>query len=249
MLKKIVPAFAAILIAAPALAADLPSRKEAPVYIAPVPVFSWTGFYVGADIGGGWSEVNTKPYGLNGIYLGSANTSSAGVVGGGRVGYNYQFNQFVIGVEGDFYGTSIGKTTNYASPLLYNAYSSVKTNQDWLASINGTLGYAIDRTLIYAIGGVAWAGASATWNSTVANASFNINHTYTGYDVGGGVQYAFTPNWIGRVEYRHYGFGSWNYGSNAVLSRTGATLNDNVFTVGVSYKFGGPAAAPVVAKY
>ncbi len=249
MLKKIVPAFAAIMIAAPALAADLPSRKEAPVYIAPVPMFSWTGFYVGADIGGGWSELNAKPVDYFGNYLGSVNTSSAGVVGGGRIGYNYQFNQFIIGVEGDFYGTGIGKTTNYAAPL-YGTYASVKTNQDWLASVNGVAGFAIDRTMLYVIGGVAWAGASATWNSTLfPAASFNINHTYTGYDIGGGVQYAFTPNWIGRVEYRHYGFGSWNYPSNVVAQRTGATLNNNIFTVGVSYKFGGPVAAPVVAKY
>ncbi|MCW2273456.1 outer membrane immunogenic protein [Rhodoblastus acidophilus] len=248
MLKKIVPAFAAIMIAAPALAADLPSRKEAPVYIAPVPMFSWTGFYIGADIGGGWSELNAKPYDVFGNNLGSFNTSSAGVVGGGRIGYNYQFNQFIIGVEGDFYGTGIGKTVYYPA-----IDSSVKTNQDWLASVNGVAGFAIDRTMLYVIGGVAWAGTSATWTPgatwAVNTPSYSVNHTYTGYDIGGGVQYAFTPNWIGRVEYRHYGFGSWNYPSNYLAQRTGATLNNNIFTVGASYKFGGPVAAPVVAKY
>jgi len=241
MLKRIIPIFSTLIVAVPALAADLPSRKEAPAFIAPAPVYSWTGFYIGADIGGGWSELNST------TVAGAAfNSSAAGVVGGGRIGYNYQINQFVIGLEGDFYGTGIGQTKYFPS-----IDATVNTSQNWLASINGVAGFAIDRTLLYVIGGVAWADASSAFTpgaSYNGAANFTVSHTYTGYDIGGGVAYAFTPNWIGHVEYRHYGFGSWNYPANVIATRTRATLNDNVFTVGVSYKFGAPPA-PVVAKY
>ena len=105
-------------VSATAFAADLPSRKEAPVYIAPAPVFSWTGFYVGAEFGGQWGQNSTSLVnnftGNTLLTTGSYNTS--GVVGGGLVGYNYQINQFVLGVEGDLTGSSNqGRFTTNAS--------------------------------------------------------------------------------------------------------------------------------------
>ena len=100
-------------VSATAFAADLPSRKEAPVYLAPAPVYSWTGFYVGAEFGGQWGNNSTSLVnnytGNTLLTTGSYNTS--GVVGG-IVGYNYQINQFVLGVEGDM----TGSTTRAASP-------------------------------------------------------------------------------------------------------------------------------------
>ena len=97
-------AFAAL--AGSAFAADLPSRKEAPVYLAPTPVFSWTGFYVGGDIGAAFSATLTNPaYTYNASYIPWTGHSfnSSGFMGGGYLGYNYQLNQnFVVGLEGDF---------------------------------------------------------------------------------------------------------------------------------------------------
>lgn len=235
-------------LAGAAFAADLPSQKEAPapVYVAPPPVFTWTGFYIGADIGGGWANQSANST------LGSLSGNGSGVVGGGRVGYDYQINQFVLGVEGDFYGTSIDNTRYF--PL---ADTTVKSSQDWLASVNGRLGYAVDHFLIYAIGGVAWTQGSSTFTAgtilgpRVVLAGFpnsvGVSHSFTGYDVGGGVEYAFTNNWIGRIEYRYYDFGNWNYSGNYWLPRSRTGLNDNVVTVGLSYKFN--ALEPIVAKY
>ncbi len=247
MRHLLLSAVAFSVLAGAALAADLPARKEAPVYVAPPPVFTWTGFYIGADIGGGWANAN-----VNNV-LGNFNSGTiGGVVGGGRVGYNYQINQFVLGIEGDFYGTGISNTRYFPATDL-----TIKTSQDWLASLNGRLGYAIDRTLIYAIGGVAW--TQGTRDHTLGNfagpavaalgypTSIGVTHDFTGFDVGGGVEYAFTNNWIGRLEYRYYGFCSWNYPGAYWLPRSQVSLSDNVITVGLSYKFGAPE--PVVAKY
>jgi outer membrane immunogenic protein len=239
-------------LAGSAFAADLPSRKEAPVYIAPVPVFSWTGFYVGADIGGAFGQTN-----LHSDWSGwnSHSLDTSGVLGGGYVGYNYQINQnFVIGVEGDFQGTGAEKSWSWVGSNVLgdaNVYTT-KTSLDWMASINGRLGISYDRALFYAIGGGAWAQSSATLSGAAPSGLFigsvSRNKDLSGYDVGGGVEYAFTPNWVGRVEYRYYDFGKNNL-NPWVSTFTPLRLETSVNTVrvGLAYLFSAPA--PVVAKY
>jgi outer membrane immunogenic protein len=243
---------AIVALAGQAFAADLPSRKEAPVYVAPAPIFSWTGFYAGVDIGGSWGNANLwVPTNYGNAF--SHNATNNGVIGGGFVGYNYQVNNFVLGLQGEFDGTSNGNS-RYTSPVgLYGnpltSYTS-SFNQDWIASIDGRLGYAMDRTLLYVIGGVAWDQQSANLVNNWTGYGVSRSNTRTGYDVGGGVEYAFTNNWTARLEYRYYNFGNsntaWTDGIlNGTFYRT--TLTDNVVRVGLAYKFGAPE--PVVAKY
>jgi outer membrane immunogenic protein len=238
-------------LAGSAFAADLPSRKEAPVYVAPTPAFSWTGFYVGADIGGAFSSTS-----LNNSWTGwnSHSLDTSGVMGGGYVGYNYQFNQnFVLGLEGDFQGTSASQSSTWVSPALGGSVFTEKTSLDWLASINGRLGISYDRALFYAIGGAAWAQGSssltgATTNSAPWALTVSRSSDLSGYDVGGGLEYAFTPNWVGRVEYRYYDFGDYNMtwaGGNLTPFRLQTSVN--TFRFGLAYLFSNPA--PVVAKY
>lgn len=240
-------AFAAL--AGTAFAADLPSRKEAPVYVAPTPAFSWTGFYVGADIGGafGSTSLHSDWTGWN-----SHSLDTSGVLGGGYAGYNYQINQnFVIGVEGDFQGTSASQSYTFTTPGA--AILTAKGSLDWLASINGRLGVSYDRALFYAIGGAAWGQGSASLTGSTVNiapwfGSVSKSNTQSGYDVGGGVEYAFTPNWVGRVEYRYYDFGNYNL-NPWVGGYTPIRLQSSVNSVrvGLAYLFSAPA--PVVAKY
>ncbi len=242
-------------LAGSAFAADLPSRKEAPVYIAPAPAFSWTGFYIGGDIGAAFTSTSVSGTGLaayeyatHGLLPGSL--SSSGFMGGGYVGYNYQLNQnFVLGLEGDFQGTSNSKsyTANYDGAIF-----TTKASLDWLAAINGRLGVAYDRALFYAIGGVAWAGANGSFSATDGAEwlGYSNSTTLSGFDVGAGVEYAFTPNWVGRVEYRYYDFGNTNLNSSLYYDELpGLRLNTSVNTVrvGLAYLFSSPA--PVVAKY
>jgi outer membrane immunogenic protein len=222
-----------------ALAADLPSTKAPPVYVPPAPIFSWTGFYIGADVGGGFGNAKFT------TAAGSASLNTSGVVGGGFVGYNYQINQFVLGLQGDYQGAGISGSTT--TPL-----SIINGRQDYLAAFNGRLGLAYDRALFYAIGGVAF-------TNTRSNIGLNINgvqvgsvgysHSWTGYDIGAGVEYAFTNNWTGRVEYRYYDFGAWDYPAVLRSPAGRATLNDNTITVGLAYKFGAPEPVAVAAKY
>jgi len=242
-------AFAAL--ASQAFAADLPSRKEAPVYIAPAPVFTWTGFYAGVALGGSFGNTNLNIPAFN--Y--ARNLSNNGVLGGGFIGYNYQVNNFVLGLQGEFNGTSGGSSTKTGYGFIGNSLVGVttKATQPWLASIDGRLGYAVDKALFYAIGGVAFTQLNPSTDLTFANLTathFGSNKSLTGYDVGAGVEYAFTNNWTGRVEYRYYGFNSNNNSFTAFgvpYAYRNGNLTDNTVRVGLAYKFGAPE--PVVAKY
>ena len=188
-------AIAFALSAGSALAADLPSRKEAPVYVPPPPPPPmWTGFYGGLNIGGGWSSnggnnsylpyadttypIGSTPAGAatpNLFFLpggGTTGNNTGGVVGGGQIGYNYQFNAFVIGAETDFQGTSItgGNQGNYAG--LYNSPYPVSNTGlltplvtgnggnlglPWFGTVRGRVGYLFLPTLlIYGTGGFAY---------------------------------------------------------------------------------------------
>lgn len=243
-------AFAAL--AGSAFAADLPSRKEAPVYVAPVPAFSWTGFYIGADIG---ADFGSNSLHVLGTDFFSRSLDTSGVMGGGYIGYNWQTGwsnifgggNIVIGVEGDFQGTSNNSTTTFIGPITGDTFT-FKTNQNWLASANGRLGVAYDRALFYAIGGAAWAQGNATLTDLTLGLSASRTADLTGFDVGGGVEYAFTPNWVGRVEYRYYGFNNTNLSPIVgAFTNVREETSINTVRVGLAYLFGAPA--PVVAKY
>jgi outer membrane immunogenic protein len=260
MRKYLLSAALVAAMAGPAFAADLPSIKApppAPVYIPPA--FTWTGFYIGADIGGVWTNLSDNDYwnaGLFNNYYNHIGRNNSGVFGGGHIGANYQINQFVIGVEGSFAGTSLSNNR-------YDGFTDTTwhTNTNWIGSVDGRLGLTgwFDRTLIYAIGGAAWTNADASltagpsWYASNLRAGFvnsvNWNKTLTGYDVGGGVEYAWTPNWTLRVEYRYYNFGNNNNQAIYWAPSRNWTLNENVVKVGLTYLFGAPAPAPVVAKY
>ena len=240
-------AFGLAALAGPSFAADSSSARQTPVFLDPPPYFSWSGFYVGADIGGGLANLNAKSA------LGTFNSSASGVIGGARVGYDAHLDQLVIGLEGDFYGAGI--SSNKTFPV---ADLNLERSQDWLAAINGRLGYGVYRTQFYALGGVAFTQGTSNFTAGPTLAPLvaglglptrvGVTHTFTGVDVGGGVEYGFTDNVIGRLEYRYYYFGGWNYPGNGWIQQTQASLNDNVVTLGLSYKFNG-AQPPVVAKY
>ena len=188
-----------------AAAADL-SRPQpyvkAPAYIPP-PVFTWTGFYLGINGGGGWgSSIWDR--------TGSFNLSGGEV--GVTAGYNWQVNQVVWGLEGDGDWSNIKGTTN-----TFCAVGCTTTN-DWLATFRGRVGYAFDRFLPYVTGGLAL-GDIKTSTPGFAGAT----QTNAGWTVGVGGEYAFTNNWSAKVEYLHVDLGSFNCGVSC-----GGTAVDNV---------------------
>ncbi len=165
MLRKLLTTTALVCFAgSAALAADLPSTKEAPVYAPPPPpAFTWTGVYIGGQVGYGWGTSNvynetdavTEP-----------NLTQSGIVGGAHIGYNYQVSQFVFGLEGDVNGSS-ESNSQFNAPVEYG----IRKNVD--ASIRGRIGYAFDRVLIYATGGGAYGDFHTTYNDGIVFDSFN----------------------------------------------------------------------------
>jgi outer membrane immunogenic protein len=255
-----------------ALAADLPSRAPPPVYVPPAPIFTWTGIYVGGQIGYAWGGGSDNftgydPFSGLGIATSIAGTPN-GVIGGANVGYNLQINQWVVGLEGSVDGTSLSTSTNASLPILGSLFNvNANTSANIQGSIRGRVGIAWDRALIYATGGVAFGGFNTNYsiygtdvNGNTFAGSNSFSNTRVGWTVGGGIQYAVTNNWSVRAEYRYTDFGCINNGLFPGIASfdpllTGANLNDNrhltqnQVQVGFDYKFdlGGPA--PVVAKY
>jgi outer membrane immunogenic protein len=230
-------------------AADLPVYKAPPV--VPAPVFSWTGFYLGGQVGGAWGHDDASlvnpgvPVAINFPFI--INTKS--VIGGAHAGYNVQFNQFVLGVEGSVDWTDLRDTSVVGICPLFCGTFMTKT--DVQGSIRGRAGIAFDRALIYATGGLAFANIRNTYDTTAFGGGFaSISTTRTGGTVGGGIQYAITNNWSVRGEYRYTDFGSFvDKSSVAFFPATNVNrhLTESQAEVGLSYKL--DWAGPVVARY
>ncbi|MEJ0094873.1 MAG: outer membrane protein [Methylocella sp.] len=242
----------AVALASSAFAADLPSHAPPPVYLPPAPIFTWTGIYIGGQVGFAWGDQNVSSN--TGFGFDSFGSNNDGVIGGGHVGYNLQLNQFVIGLEGSVDGSSIKKSvTRDVGGFVPATFTS---SADIQGSVRGRVGYAWDRILVYATGGVAFAGVD---NSISTPFGFDsASSTRVGWTVGGGVEYAITNNWSVRGEYRYSDFGhSTIFGSNSFndpLVGGGGFFNrhliENQVQVGFSYKFDTFAPpAPIVAKY
>jgi outer membrane immunogenic protein len=184
-----------LIAAGAASAADLPSRKGpvvAPVY---VPAFTWTGFYVGANAGYGFGNMDSV--GVN------AFGDLDGFVGGGQIGYNYQLGQIVLGVEADFQGADLKAGPSFAG---FGIVGEGKT--EWFGTVRGRVGYAFDRFLPYITGGLAYGNVKTTLAPGVTINGLNSDdNTHTGWTVGAGVEYAFTNNLVGGVEYLYVDLG------------------------------------------
>jgi outer membrane immunogenic protein len=240
-----------------ALAADLPSRAPPPVYLPPPPIFTWTGIYIGGQIGYAWgSGANNFSGSLpDGTFIStSAGGTPNGVIGGANVGFNYQINQWVFGLEGTVDGTSLSNTAVAAFPD--GSSVSAQTTADIQGSIRGRLGIAWDRALIYATGGVAFGGFTSNISlSDPTDGIFtngSISNTRVGWTVGGGIQYAVTNNWSVRAEYRYTDFGSINNGLTGLPATAffngSRHLQQNQVQVGFDYKFD-LYAPPPISKY
>jgi outer membrane immunogenic protein len=220
-----------------AQAADLPTRKEAPVPVFVPPPFTWTGFYIGLNAGGIWStgsrsltlvDPNVAFDGgfLNGSLPGGLGSGNAGFIGGGQAGYNWQTGSFVFGVETDFDGTTLSRSRNIVGPTFFNPNIfandfltlNSKVSLDWLGTTRGRVGFVVtpdNRLMIYGTGGVAYGGGTANINffdnATGAFWSGNTSATRVGWVAGAGVEYAFTNNWTLRGEYLYANLGSRNF--------------------------------------
>ncbi len=184
-----------------AFGADLPSRVAPPLFIPP-PAFTWAGVYLGATAGfaQGFHSYDDLAGGFLG-YPGLANMRSSGFAGGGTLGVNFQAGNLVYGLETDI--NWLSNKTNYVDPNgAINAFYPSESNRlNYLGTVRGRLGLAVDRTLIYFTAGLAYANVNDNihHNSnlfpTFNTPYFSVNSTRFGWVVGAGVEYALAPNW------------------------------------------------------
>ena len=169
----------AVLAAGAARAADLPYRKAEPVYAPTLPpAFSWTGFYAGANVGGGFSGSD----GFNSIL--GATGKADGVVGGLQVGYNHQLSpRFVVGIENDFMASGL-KTKQIGGNEVSLPFYGTGRARAGVTLLDG-------RLLAYGTGGMAF--------GQVKDAG--VDKMRLGWTAGGGLEYAFQQNWSAKIEY------------------------------------------------
>jgi outer membrane immunogenic protein len=240
-MKKILLAATFLAAAAPAFAADLPSRIAAPAP-APMmaPIFTWTGFYVGVQGGYAWGTSKWLQT-AGATRLGTATLKPKGALGGAHAGYNWQSGALVYGVEVDLEGAGVKDDDLF-----------VRVSNSLRGSARLRLGFAADRALLYVTGGAA----VAQWKRRALGATrVSATDTEIGWTVGLGMEYALSQNWSARVEYRYADFGKSSlalpanfFVANNPASVLKVSAKDSSIRVGVSYRFGGPAG-PILARY
>jgi outer membrane immunogenic protein len=222
--KNILGASVAALVlatAGSAFAADLPAVAPYQA-VAPAGYYDWTGFYVGLQAGYAFADSD---------FGGDLD----GFVGGVHAGYNYQINNWVLGVEADveYSDASASGSVILPAPAGLTAFSIDNT---WLGSVRGRVGYAFDRVLVYATGGVAFGGMDV--DATNGAVTTSDDNTHVGWTVGAGVEVAVTNNVTARVEYRYTDLGDKNYTFAAPVGTVNLDAQDiHAVRVGVSYKF------------
>jgi outer membrane immunogenic protein len=211
MRKFLLSSAACIAVISTASAADLRPIMKAPPPPAPPP-FSWAGFYIGANVGGKWVVNSNERIDAAGDTFGLFNDNNiSSVMGGGQLGYNWQFGRWVIGIEGDVDGQDLQRTvTAGAFTRFFVPGDNFTFQSDWQASLRGRVGYAFDRVLIYATGGAAWTQVKGTVN-LVGLGSFTNDDTVTGGTVGGGIEWAVWNQVSLGIEGRYTFYGSQTF--------------------------------------
>ena len=196
----------AALAAAPAMAADMPVKYVRP---APPPVFSWTGCYIGVHVGAGWQVSNfTGGNVVTDTLIPSAPAESGvGWLGGAQAGCNVQWQMFVIGLEGEVWGSTL-------YDRFFNQFGSftaeANSRNRWDGAVSVRSGVAFDRAFIYGKLGAVWGkfDYDSLFTSTFVNTTVTGSATITGVLIGVGFEYALTDNWTTKSEYNLIDYGN-----------------------------------------
>jgi outer membrane immunogenic protein len=257
-------ALATLCLSLPALAADLPARvTKAPPAVV-VAAYNWSGFYLGVHAGYTFGEddnISTTGQAAanianvaGGARPGLVRTDRDGFIGGGQAGYNWQLTpNWVAGVETDISYVDVRRDRTVVTiPLngIGTLNNTFRTRMEYFGTVRGRIGYAWDRTLLYATGGLAYADIenSVAFFGPAGQLQFSGNNSRTkaGYTVGAGIEHAFSPNWSAKAEYLYYDFrdetvnvavipgsGGGGTGYNSRFENDG-----HIVRAGLNYKFG-----------
>jgi outer membrane immunogenic protein len=208
----------------------LPSGKEMKE-VAPAPApscdYTWTGFYLGVNVGYGWGNADTRfdplpdPVSFNALQpttLGDLDPD--GVIGGGQVGFNWQWNNWIVlGAEADFQGSDM-RDSETRSPIIElngapagpDSFLFTRERTDWFGTVRGRIGFTPwCRLLIYGTGGVAYGNVHYSANTVYFGGGqqfpASLSRTKVGWTAGGGIEYALSHHWSVKMEYLYYDLG------------------------------------------
>ena len=285
MKKILLSAASLVVLAGSAFAADLPTRKEP--LLPPPPSFTWTGLYGGINVGYGFGAGGADTGSLYGTTLNEVgpnrvltpgpigaswnnSTSPSGVLGGGQIGYNYQYNPYIVaGVEADIQAADMNASRNYAGFGSGATYVTTTKNIDWFGTARGRIGLTMpgySNFLVYGTGGFAYGqvdnnvGVSYLTGTGGASGTSSFYQTKTGWTAGGGVEWSpqSFPTWSAKVEYLYTDLGATNQNIYSIYSNPAGTFfganhqsptQFNTVRVGLNWHFNPFVGAPIVAKY
>jgi len=207
--------FVIALAAGQASAADLRFPPPGPGYLPPAylpPALPrWTGCYVGGNVGGAWANIDESS-----AVGGTVSANPAGVAGGGQIGCDIQFDQWVFGIRDMLDATNLRASTNFPA-------GSANGRINWFDTLTAREGYLVQpNVLLYGQGGAAWSSTSVTVFNTAGTQIGSFSNSNQGWTLGGGAEWMFAPHWSVFAEYNFMGFG-------------GSNIQD--VAAGVNYKF------------
>jgi outer membrane immunogenic protein len=237
-----------LMVAAPgAFAADIPLKAPgavaAPV-VAPIPIYNWTGFYIGGNFGGAFDRTT-----IDDTFFGTSfSNTRSGFIGGGQVGYNWQISpMWVLGIEWMFDGADIRSDNTAVFANVDNVITNVVTANekvDWIQTLAARFGWAANNWLFYGKAGAGWVHDKVTVTNFVSgDGVFAVDgsDTRTGWMVGVGIEYGITHNWTVKVEWDHIGLGDVTH--TGFIDRAGdidfirVSRRFDLLTAGLNYKF------------
>jgi outer membrane immunogenic protein len=241
-MKRILIAGAcALAVGGQAIAADLPLPGPPPATYVPAPFYNWGGLYLGINGGYGFGDSNwNDPNNPNGV---TGNFKTSGFLGGGTLGANFQFAQFVVGVEGDFDGSNLKGSSSSVFCTSFAGSPSCQTESNWLGTARGRVGYAVDRILLFATGGAAFGNVQ----SSLSNLPLH-NTTEYGWTAGAGVEAALARNITVKIEYLYVSLnngtcsgaascGTDVAGPPTIVATDSVKFTESLVRAGINYKF------------
>jgi outer membrane immunogenic protein len=262
-------ALAALGAGVTANAAEIAVPRRA-AYVAPVAYTNWTGCHLGGMVGdewghnNGWTTTSATTRGPGAARPGGLPVTNGydlnGFIGGFYGGCDYQFGAWLIGIEADWSNLNkSGQAFHLGTPTLLNSLWVNETQERWVATLRGRLGYAVDKWLLYVTGGVAWAriDSSEFLITTPIDTALLQTDTRTGWTIGVGTEYAVGWGWSARTQYLFVDIPSFTTFTpgvgNGLTSVTLTNLSNgpiynHILTAGLTYKFGNYAYAAPVTK-
>ena len=245
MKRSLLGLIAAIVLATtPAFAADLWAPPPMPYKAPPpaAPIWDWTGFYLGVDVGAAWASDTVTPLiDDGGTFPRSNKLSTSGPLGGATLGFNYQLSSFLFGIEADIGALALANSAADPGSGLLAETDSI--NNGWYGDATGRLGFVWGSALLYGKGG--WAFFNGQASTTAPGFTATGTGMFTGWTYGGGIEYRLGGPWSAKIEYMHFAFGTKDASiadAVGVFSYANSLSADTV-KFGLNYKFGiGPLA-------